>query len=280
MRLLFHINLIAIVVLAAALARSYEGAPLPWAESWRQDAVAEAGTLRILTEGAYPPFNYRDDGGSLAGFDIDVARALCERMRVRCSFSARRWSELLPALKRGEADAVIASLLIPASRRGGEAGMEGVIFTGRYYSTPGRFAARKDNMPAAATASGLSGRRVAVQAGSIHEAFLKAHFAGAALMPVPSLKAGEEALAAGEADLLFADRNALLRWILNDGQAACCRLAGMDYTDPAYFGAGAGIALRSSDEALRGRLDAALSAIVSDGTYARISTRYFGQNIY
>jgi polar amino acid transport system substrate-binding protein len=234
--------------------------------------------LRILTEGAYPPFSYRDDEGRLAGFDIDIARQLCARLKRECRIEARRWSELLPSLKRGEASAVIASMLIPSPGRQTPPAPDGVIFTQRYYSTPGHFVARKSDT-AAAGALGLAGKRIAVQAGSAHEAFLKSRFSSAVIVALPTLEAAEAALADRSADLLFADRNAVLRWTRSGEGADCCRLVGVDYTDRSYFGSGAGIALRVGDEALRDEIDAALSGMAEDGTSAQIGARYFGQSI-
>jgi polar amino acid transport system substrate-binding protein len=234
--------------------------------------------LRILTEGAYPPFNYRDGAGRFAGFDVDIAHELCARLERDCRIEARRWSELLPALKRGDANAVIASMLIPSPGREAALAPAGIIFSSRYYSTPGHFAARK-NEGAAVGAIGLAGRRIAVQAGSAHEAFLKSRFPAAVVVAMPTLDAAESALADHSADLIFADRNALLRWTSGGDGGLCCRLVGVDYNDKSYFGAGAGIALRADEEDLRDKIDAALAAMIVDGTYARISTRYFGQSI-
>lgn len=235
-------------------------------------------SLVILTEGDYPPFNYRDENGRLHGFDIEIAAALCERLGAECRFETRRWSELLPALKRGEGDAVVASMLIPSQGRESGA-VEGIIFSHGYYSTPGRFAARRNNVPPAATPAALAGRRIGVQAGSAHQAFAQMRFPAADLVAYPNPAAAEKALAKGEVDLVFGDRNALLRW-LSSKEGACCRLVGSDYADPAYFGEGAGIALRAGDEVLRDRVNEALAALVSDGTYARISTRHFSTNIF
>lgn len=239
---------------------------------------APALSLVILTEGDYPPFNYRNEKGELRGFDIDIASALCERLGAECRIEARRWAELVPALKRGEGDAVVASMLIPVAGRESAAD-EGVIFSDGYYSTPGRFAARRNNVPPAATPAALAGRRIGVQAGSAHEAFAKMRFPGAELVAYPGPRESQEALASGEVDLVFADRNALLRWT-SAGEGTCCRLVGSDYGDPAYFGEGAGIALHAGNEALRDRINEGLAAMVRDGTYARISDRYFTANIF
>ena len=233
--------------------------------------------LTILTEGDYPPFNYRNDAGDLTGFDVDLAHALCERMKAQCSFETKAWDDLLPALKAGKGDVVMASMLIPSAPRAAPPHDKDVVFTGAYYSTPGHFAEQKtESFPSGA--SGLAGKRIAVQAGSVHAAFLAHHFPAAQSVDVATLKDAEKALAAGKVDYLFGDRNALLRWLKTDGK--CCRLAGPDYDDPAWFGQGAGIALRSKDDALRKRIDTALASLVADGTYRRISSRYFSQSIY
>lgn len=333
MRFLLYVNLIAIVLLAGALARLYDGAPLPWLEHRQEKTVAELSgretksealipaaaapepsppltieqimalqlplpnperapaepeaaaapeprrEIVILTEGAYPPFNYRDESGALAGFDLELSRALCERIEVQCRFVAKPWAQLVPALREGEGDAIAASILIPSPGRETPASGEGLILTDRYYSTPGRFAARRNAVPPAATPSGLAGRSIAVQAGSIHQAYASMRFPNAKLETFPSLEEAERALAAGEADLLFADRNALLRWSAS-AEGACCRVVGPDYGDAAYFGKGAAIVLREEDAALRDEFDAALEAAVADGTYARISAEYFSGSIY
>ncbi|MEX0839838.1 MAG: transporter substrate-binding domain-containing protein [Parvibaculum sp.] len=314
MRFLLYLNTIAIILLAGALARLYDGAPLPWADgpialavdlappqtsplTTEQYAalqlplphptrapvavsVPEVEKLRLLTEGDYRPFNYRDGRGELTGFDIEIALALCARLKAECIFELRPWSELLPALKRGEGDAVVASMLIPVPGREAPVADDEIIFTERYYSTPGHFASRRSNVPVAATPAALAGKQIAVQAGSVHHAYIRTRFPEAAPLALPTLAEAQDALAAGRADLLFADRNVLSRWTASGSGAACCRLVGSGYADPAWFGEGAGIALRVDDKVLRDRINAALEELVADGTYARINARYFANNIY
>src|SRR6516164_2179100 len=92
--------------------------------------------LRVLTEADYPPFNYYDEEGQLTGFNVDLARAICRELGVTCEINAADWNTLVPSLKNNEADAVVASMAINAKT------LAEVDFTGRYYSTPARFAAR------------------------------------------------------------------------------------------------------------------------------------------
>lgn len=89
---------------------------------------AVSKTLRIATEGAYPPFNYTNADGSLAGYDIDVANALCDEMKVKCEIIAQEWDGIIPGLLAQKYDAVIAGMSITPER------LEKVDFTEPYFA--------------------------------------------------------------------------------------------------------------------------------------------------
>ena len=237
--------------------------------------LAEEGakTLRIGVEGAYPPFNYKTADGTLAGFDIDIARTLCARLKVTCAFVTETWDNLIPALRSGRFDAVISSLSITDGRK------KLVAFTRPYYRLPAAFIARKGSGITATTAAALQGRKVGAVAGSIHAHYLKNVHPEARLVTFENLDDGFKALKAGDIDLLLADR-IVLHELLRGVAGACCALVGDDVSDPAWFGEGAGIAVRLEDGPLRKRLNAALKAIIADGTRERIRRKYFPFPIY
>ena len=93
--------------------------------------------LRIGVDPAYPPFSDIDDSDRLTGFDIDIAVALCARMKAECAFVRQDWEGLIPALRAGRFDAIVSSMSITEKRR------RLVAFTERYYSSGVRFVARK-----------------------------------------------------------------------------------------------------------------------------------------
>lgn len=231
-------------------------------------------SLWFLTEDDYPPFHFNGPDGSLTGFNVELARLICEELQIACTVQARRWDTLLEALDTRRGDAVIASMTITPELRARFAVSQ------PYYRTPARFVAREDGTLREATPAALAGRRVAVASGSAHEAYLNAFFPGVALKRESSLDLALESLRRGDADAVFADGIALAFWLNGEDSAGCCRFLPGVFTESRYFGEGAGIVMRRSDAALRRAIDYALARITADGRYARLYLRYFPVGFY
>ena len=232
---------------------------------WDTDAAAEK--LRIGTEGGYPPFNYTDEAGRLAGFDIDIARALCARMNAGCEFVLHDWEGLIPALREGKFDAIAASMSITAKRR------LLVSFTDRYYSNVVRFVARKGSGfdPADPT-----GKTIGAARATIASDWLERNVAGIAAI---RLYTGQEELlgdlVGGRLDAIFGDGLGSHAW-LESPEGADFAFVGERYR----LDEGIGIAVRKEDTKLLRRLNEALQAILADGAYDEINARYFPFSIY
>ena len=98
--------------------------------------------IKIATEGAYPPWNYIDATGNLVGFEIDLAKDLCQRMNVACEIVTHKWRGIIKGLNSGQFDAIMAGMSITEDRK------KLVSFSRNYADSPVRFVVRKDN-PAA-----------------------------------------------------------------------------------------------------------------------------------
>jgi polar amino acid transport system substrate-binding protein len=230
--------------------------------------LSRISIIRFLTETDYPPFNYAGPDGTPAGFNVDLARLICEEIKVACTVQMRRFDTLVASLNSNNGDAVIASIAeTPETRRQ-------VDFSDPYYRTPARFVARRD-FSGGVRPEALEGRKVAVVAGTTHEAFLKTLFTEAELHPFPNAEAARDALKRGEVDLLFGDGISLAFWLNGTDSGGCCEFRGGPYLESRYFGEGVGIAVRHGNELLRQAFNWALFRLWEKGTFTDLWLRYF-----
>jgi polar amino acid transport system substrate-binding protein len=244
-------------------------APPAAGEAEGGQALSRRAVIRFLTEGDYPPFNYLDEDNVLTGFNVDMARAVCLELAAACDIQVRPWSELVPALRRGEADAIIASHAI------GQALLKVVDFTDRYYHTPGRFAGPRNSGRLDVTPEGLEGRRIAVAKGTAHEAYLRAFFSDSSIRAFETPELARDALITGAADLLFDDGVSLVFWLNGTASKGCCEFKGGPFSEPKYFGDGVAIVVGREDQQLKSLINAALKHIRSTGRYEELLLRYF-----
>jgi len=268
MRLL--IRLVVVFAVSAAWAGEPVGAPRLW-DSGRRIEKPDLSALRVirfLSDDDYPPFMFQGPDGALTGFNIDLARALCEELKVVCTIQPRRFDTLAEALNEGRGDAAIASLAMTAAAR------EKLGFTQPYYRTPGRFVMRKGAV-ADVSPQGLAGKPIAVAAGTAHEAFLRDFFPSVLRKPFETAALARAALKRGEVDALFGDGVTLSIWLEGTDAADCCRFEGGPYLASRYFGEGVGIAVRKDNIVLRQALDWALARVADSGVYAELYLKYF-----
>lgn len=251
----------AVVIAALALGAAQAGA-----KEWKK--------VRIGVEGAYPPFSEVTADGKLVGFDIDIANALCEEMKVECELITQDWDGIIPALNARKYDAIVASMSITEERK------QKVNFTNKYYNTPAKFV-RKKGSGIEITKEGLKGKIVGVQRATIHDNFVTEVYGDT--VEVKRYGTQDEAnldMIAGRVDLLLADSVALLGGFIETEAGKDYEFVGPDFSDPKYFGEGAGIALRKGDDDLLQMFNQAIEAIRANGKYKAIQDKYFDFDVY
>lgn len=225
--------------------------------------------IRFLTENDYPPFNYAGPDGNPAGFNVDLARMICEELKIACTIQMRRFDTLIDSLADNRGDAVMASIAVTPETR------KRVDFTDPYYRTPARFVAKRDLQIDDLKPEMLEGRKVAVAEGTAHEAYLKALFTEVDVKPYRTAEAARDALRAGEVDLLFGDGISLAFWLNGTDSGNCCAFRGGPFLESRYFGEGVGIAVKRGNDALRQGFNWALFRLWEKGRFSDLWLRYF-----
>jgi polar amino acid transport system substrate-binding protein len=258
---------------AAELAGADPGVRVPgfWDPRRRPERpdLSRITVLRFLTEVDYPPFNFAGPDGHPQGFNVDLARMMCEEIKLACTMQMRRFETLVTALNANQADAAIASIAATVEMRGK------VDFSDPYYRTPARFVAKRDSPIDEPLPEKLEGKKVAVVAGTAHEAYLKALFTEVEVRAYPSSDVARLALRKGDVDLMFGDAISLAFWLNGTDSENCCSFRGGPYMDSRYFGEGIAIVVKKGNDTVRLALNWALFRVWEQGRFTDLWLRYF-----
>ncbi|MHA1189678.1 MAG: transporter substrate-binding domain-containing protein [Alphaproteobacteria bacterium] len=228
--------------------------------------------IRFLVNENFPPFSFLDRRGLLIGFDIDIARAVCAVLKVRCAVQFRPFATLRAGLLAGDGDAIIAGLAQDAPAGAG------LAFTRPYMKIPARFVTarimRFDPLRPPA------GNYVGVVCQSAHKAYAERYFGQLSLVCYQNLDTALAEVRGGRIVAVFGDALTLGQLLNTERFRSCCAYAGGPYVDDAHFGRGLMIALRPDDVALRHALDYALREVYRNGTWAELYLRYFPLGLF
>ncbi len=251
-----------VLVLVVALAATVAG----------RTGLAAGPPIRFGTEADDAPFASVGPDGALRGFDIDLGDAICAHAHLRCVWVNMDFDGLIPALAAHRIDVADSEMSVTAARA------RRVLFTLPVTATAAVLVVPKGSAVTDQTSS-LAGKTVGVQSGTTHEVY--ANTVLRAVATVQDYQTEEEAfqdLADGRIDATLCDRGVASDWLARPGHAGFM-VAGKPIDDPAVFGTGTALALRPGDTALKATLDAAIRAMLADGTYAAINHRYFSFSI-
>ncbi|MCC1492270.1 transporter substrate-binding domain-containing protein [Cognatishimia sp. F0-27] len=215
--------------------------------------------VRLGTEGAYPPYNFLDDNGEVAGFERELGDALCERAELTCEWVTNDWDSIIPNLVSGNYDAIIAGMSITAERE------EVVDFTQNYTPpSPSAYVGMSADID-------LENAVIAAQTGTIQAAHI-AEMAGATLVEFPNPDETIASVAAGEADAVLADKDFLIPVVEESGGAM------MFIGEDVPLGGGIGMAFRESDPEMRAKFDAAIQSMKDDGSLNALIIEHLGED--
>jgi|EndMetStandDraft_9_1072997.scaffolds.fasta_scaffold06907_3 polar amino acid transport system substrate-binding protein len=257
-----------------------QDAPAPLSSQWREEALGPKPdwswlvVLRFVTESDYPPFNYYDEDGSLTGFNIDLARAICAELGVTCEINPAEWDSLVKSVQAEEADAIMASLAITPKT------IQQVDFTDGYYATPAKFVTQTASPITDVTPEALEGIKIGVAKDTAHERYLRDFFSKSQIVTFETDDALRSALKSGEVQAMFGDAISMMFWINGQDAAGCCQFRGRGFLESRYFGEGVGIAVAKSNIRLKEVLNYALARVRASGRFEELLLRYFPLAIY
>lgn len=215
--------------------------------------LAWADTVRLGTEGAYPPYNFINDSGEVDGFEREVGDELCKRAELTCEWVTNDWDSIIPNLVSGNYDVIIAGMSITDERD------EVIDFT-QNYTQPD-----PSSYLAASMDADIAGGVVAAQTGTIQAAFIAA--GGATLVEFATPEETIAAVRNGEADAVLADKAYL-------GPIAAEDDAVMLMEQEELIGGGVGLGVRESDGELKAKLDAAIQSMKDDGSLNELLAKW------
>ena len=251
-----------------------------------QPAIA-MDKVKIATEGAYKPWNYKDSAGKLVGFELDLARALCERMKAECEIVEQAWDGMIPALTAGKYDAIMAGMSITPKRQ------KVISFSRAYASVPTTFTAMKSQAVSKTTTSAshvnfskgdkgkatvatlskaFAGKTVGVQTSTTHEQLMKGMMPGVGLKSYDTMENMMLDLQAGRIDAGLTNMGFLKPVMEKDKNVVAF---GPTMTG-GPLGPGVGVGTRKKDSALREKFSAAIDGMISDGSLSKLATKWFG----
>jgi histidine transport system substrate-binding protein len=232
-------------------------------------------TVRIGVDASYPPFESMAPNGQVVGFDVDLTKALCEKMSIKCVWVPQNFDGIIPALKGKKYDIIVSSLIVTDKRR------EQIDFTDKLFDAPARMIA-KTGSPLLPTAESLKGKRVGVEQGSTQEAYAKAYWEpkGVTIVPYQNQDQVYADLATGRLDAALQDELQADAGFLRTPRGKGFAWAGPEVKDPKTIGEGTAIGVRKEDGDLKAKLNKALADIHQDGTFKRLEKQYFDVDIY
>lgn len=225
--------------------------------------AAKEKVLRIGTEGAYAPFNYTNADGTLGGFDVDMANAICDDMQVTCEITAQDWDGIIPGLKAGKYDAIVAAMSVTPERA------KQVAFTDPYFSNALVFLAKKDSSFDPSNSDAINAHSIAAQRSTISSQWLENAYPKANMKLYDTLSNAFLDLGSGRVDAMISDKLPAIEWLSSpSGSNYVLKGAEIDIND------NFAIAVRPGDP-LQAKINQSLANLKSNGTYDKINQKYF-----
>ncbi|MGF6753723.1 amino acid ABC transporter substrate-binding protein [Paraburkholderia sp. GAS334] len=228
--------------------------------------IKSAGVFKIGTEGTYAPFTFHDASNQLTGFDVEIGRAIAQRLGVKAEFIEGKWDGLIAGLDANRYDAVINEVSITDARKAK------YDFSSPYITSHAALIVRSDNTTIK-TFDDLKGKKSANTLTSNFGKMAAAH--GAEVVPVQGFNESIDLLTSGRVDATVNDSLSYLDFKKHKPDAKV-KIAALDESSESDQ---SGVLIRKGNPELQAAINKALADMKADGTYDKISNKYFGKDV-
>ncbi|TAN30430.1 MAG: transporter substrate-binding domain-containing protein [Castellaniella sp.] len=242
--------------------------------------AATGATLKIGTEGGYPPWSMVDANGKVTGFDADVGHAICKKLDMKCRFVVQAFDSLIPSLQAERFDLVISGLSVTAERA------KAIAFSIPYATEDSAFVVPAGSplvkaADQAALFKDLAGKTVGVQSGTTQGAFLQKHAPDLKLKTYETQDQMQIDLSAGRLDATFSEVTPQSQFLntAGKGKFAMSDVVIKSNADPAILGQGIGAGINQKNTSLKQKVDKALCELITDGSIKASSEKWFGVDL-
>ncbi len=236
-------------------------------EQSASSATSDMPVLRIATEGAYAPFNYTNADGSLAGFDVDIANGICAKLQRRCEIVAQDWDGIIPALKSGKYDAIVAAMSVTPERSAQ------VDFSEPYFANSLVFLAQESSSFNPDNTAEIEQANIGAQRSTISSQWLQKTYPKVQASYYDTLNNAFLDLAAGRVEVMIADKAPALAWLQTDAaKGFTVKGSEIDIDDEVA------VAVDKGNSELLNQINTAIKEMKADGSYETIVQKNFGAN--
>jgi lysine/arginine/ornithine transport system substrate-binding protein len=206
--------------------------------------------IKFGVDATYPPFESLSPSGEFIGFDVDLGRAICAELKVKCVFVNQGFDGIIPALQARKFDAILSSMTVTPERA------QQIDFSSEMYNEPTSL---------------------------IQESYANTYWKpeGVNVVSYPGQDQVYADLLSGRLDASLQDSVEADYGFLKTPKGADYELAGNVTYDPKdVLGSYIAIGIRKNEPALKAKIDAAIATIIANGTYKKIEAKYFNFDVY
>lgn len=231
-------------------------------------AYGKEEVVRFATTATYPPFEWVNEKNEIVGYEIDLVNALCDQIKVKCTFTNQVWDSVIPSLKFRRYDASVSGLDITEERK------KQVDYSKPYFKNSAILIVRKDS--GINGFADMNGKKAGMENGVTHQRYINDKFPQITTVAYASWNDALLDLKSGRLNAIFADTAVAQEWLKTNPDL---RLAGDKVTDAEYFGIGYGLIFRKGNTQLVERFNTALDEITANGTLQKLNEKWFPQGI-